>query len=98
MKSEVRNDEFPSPASGTAEGSLRSSGAPTGVPLAGERARDEGLCSQAEFIMHPRPSPQPLVELLAIRLGRQTAAAKSLVISRLRERGFNGLMSWVVMQ
>ncbi len=33
---------LPSPL-GTAEGSLRSSGAPTGVPLAGRRAGDEGL-------------------------------------------------------
>ncbi len=35
-------DLLPSPA-GTAGGSLRSNGVPTGVPLAGVRAGDEGM-------------------------------------------------------
>jgi len=42
----------PSPASGTAEGSLRSSGEPTGVPLAGVGAGGEGLVQAVRHAQH----------------------------------------------
>ena len=63
-----------SPTCGTAEGSLRSSGVPTGVPLAGVELGERGTIGICRIRRLPRPVqayPYPLAPAIVGLIGRR---------------------------